>query len=323
MKIDPAKIDQAVHRLAAGELVGMPTETVYGLAGDATQVEAVAKIFALKGRPLGHPLIVHLHALQQLTQWAASVPQIAWDLAERFWPGPLTLILPKHPQVHRVVTGGHETIGVRLPSHPVARTLLRAFAEQYSGAVAAPSANRFGRVSPTRAEHVRQEFGDALELVLDGGDCEVGIESTIVDLSQAQPAILRPGQIGRARLEAVLGPVLARPKTQTPAPGTLSSHYAVSVPTYAQQNASLLGQQNGGVLRGWIGTQRPESSPVDWTLEILGDDPAGFGQGLYAALRRLEAAGVASIYIQELPQDEAWQGVRDRITRACAEHAPR
>lgn len=318
MTPDRTQIAAAVQALAAGELVGMPTETVYGLAADATQPDAVRKIFRLKGRPSGHPLIVHLHAAEQLEQWATQIPQSAFDLAQAFWPGPLTVILQRHPQVCDEVTGGHPTIGLRIPAHPVAQALLAAFAQSHSGAVAAPSANRFGRVSPTQAQHLRQEFGDALPCVLDGGPCTVGIESTIVDLTGPAPTILRPGQIGAQEIAVVVGP-LGAPRSSTAAPGTLSSHYAVRVPTYAKYSFKELGHLAAQRI-GWIGRGPAPDASKHWELELLGDEPGAFAQGLYAALRRLEGKQVEAIYIEALPQSPAWRGVADRVARACAAH---
>lgn len=313
--IASGELEAAVAELAAGSVVGMPTETVYGLAGDATNEAAVRKIFALKGRPSNHPVIVHLHDPQQLKDWARDIPSIAWDLAAAFWPGPLTLILPRHERVLDHVTGGHPTVGLRIPGHPVALSLLCAFGQAHSGALAAPSANRFGRVSPTKAEHVRSEFGDALAMVLDGGACDVGIESTIVDLSCARPTVLRPGQLDLHRLGEFLDELQGPGAGQTPAPGTLAAHYAVKIPTYGQVDPKALPSLQGRV--GWIGRSEQPQSEGDWQVELLGDDASSFAQGFYQALRRLEAAQVQAIYIQALPDTPAWQGVADRVRRAC------
>jgi len=206
MALDPALLARAVALLRAGELVALPTETVYGLGADAANPAAVAKIFAAKGRPADHPLIVHLPGSAWLDRWAADIPQAAWDLAEMFWPGPLTLILKKQPWVPEAVTGGQDTVGLRVPGHPLALELLKAFADAGTpGGIAAPSANRFGRVSPTRAAHVAEELGGQVPLILDGGPCQVGIESTILDLSRGQPELLRPGYFSPQRLAEVLG----------------------------------------------------------------------------------------------------------------------
>lgn len=302
-----------------GAVVGLPTETVYGLAGDATQGAAVRKIFELKGRPATHPVIVHLHDPQQLKEWAKDIPEVAWDLAAAFWPGPLTMILPRSAKVLDVVTGGHPTVGVRIPAHPVALDVLRTFGQRHSGALAAPSANRFGRVSPTQAAHVRAEFGDALAMVLDGGACDVGIESTIVDLSTGVPSVLRPGQLGATQLGALLGQLRGPNQSHTPAPGTLASHYAVKIPTYGQACPSQLPRVLGNF--GWIGLEAPPDLPGRWQAEVLGSDAILFTRGFYQALRRLEAAQVQAIYIQALPDSPSWQGVADRVNRACVDWA--
>ena len=197
-------ISEAAARLAAGEVIAFPTETVYGLGADASNPQAVAKVFALKGRPSDHPLIVHVASIEGLREWGRDAPPAAFALAESFWPGPLTLIVKRSPRVPDAVTGGQETVGLRCPSHPMAQELLLEFARVGSGAIAAPSANRFGHVSPTTADHVRDEFGAGL-FILDGGACEVGLESTIVDLSRGAPVLLRPGAITRAQIAEVIG----------------------------------------------------------------------------------------------------------------------
>src|SRR5882757_9457252 len=207
-----ADLQRAAWVLAAGGLVAFPTETVYGLGADAASDDAVAKIFAAKGRPRAHPLIVHLADAAQLDAWAIDVPEAARRLARAAWPGPLTIILRKGPRVAAAVTGGAETVGLRVPSHPVAHALLRAF----GGGIAAPSANRFGAVSPTTADHVAGDLGDALDYLLDGGACEVGVESTIVDLSRGRPVLLRPGGLPRERIEPIAGPLEA-PDAAAPA----------------------------------------------------------------------------------------------------------
>ena len=216
-------LDDALAALRRGEAIGLPTETVYGLAADAHDPEAVRRIYELKGRPSDHPLIVHVADAVTASRWAGDWPEAAEALADAFWPGPLTLILPRAANVSDEVTGGQDTVGLRVPSHPVAHALLRAF----DGGVAAPSANRFGHLSPTTAQHVRDEFGAAVPVVLDGGDCEIGLESTIVDLSGEAPRILRPGAISRPEIEAVIGPVAEGQDSDGPrVSGTLASHYA-------------------------------------------------------------------------------------------------
>ncbi len=218
-----ATIERAAELLRAGDLVAFPTETVYGLGADATNAKAVSRIFAAKGRPADHPVIVHLHDISQVERWASAMPDAARRLAEAFWPGPLTLILPRAASVHDAVTGGQDSVGLRVPSHPVARELLEAF----GGGIAAPSANRFGRISPTRAAHVAGDLGDAVALILDGGACDVGIESTIVALTGDAPVLLRPGAIGERELARVLGHAPLAPDRSAPrASGTLAAHYA-------------------------------------------------------------------------------------------------
>ncbi|MEO8003262.1 MAG: L-threonylcarbamoyladenylate synthase, partial [Betaproteobacteria bacterium] len=221
------EIEQAVQILRKGGLVAFPTETVYGLGADASNPAAVRKIFAAKGRPADHPVIVHIADTSELKHWALEVPRSAWVLAEKFWPGPLTMVFKRASHVSDLVTGGQDTVGVRVPSHPVAQQLLRAF----NGGIAGPSANRFGRLSPTTAAHVREELGAAVDLVLDGGPCEVGIESTIVDVTRATPAVLRPGRITALQIEEALATAVGdtapgRPRVS----GSLDSHYAPQLP---------------------------------------------------------------------------------------------
>ena len=219
---DPARIEEAVLLLNAGELVAFPTETVYGLGADARNPLAVARIFAAKGRPVSHPLIVHVSGLAAAQVWSADLPDAARRLAEAFWPGPLTIVLPKAADVPAGVTGGQSTVALRAPAHPVARALLAAF----GGGIAAPSANRYGRISPTRAADVHEELGDRVALVLDGGDCEVGLESTIVACLGGRVTLLRPGAVSRSQLRDVVGPVADADATAPRAPGRDRSHYA-------------------------------------------------------------------------------------------------
>ena len=222
----PDSIERAADELIAGHLVAFPTETVYGLGADAANPEAVARIYQVKGRPRGHPLIVHVLDIDAACRWGVW-SQSAERLARAFWPGPLTLILARRAQASAAACGGQPTIGLRAPAHPVSVALLRAFARRGGSAIAAPSANRFGRVSPTRAVHVLDDLGVDAPLVLDGGDCSVGLESTIVDLSRAAPALLRPGGLSRQAIEEVLGERLAEPDGAAPqVSGSLAAHYA-------------------------------------------------------------------------------------------------
>jgi len=319
MTVQQAEIEQAVQALRRGELVAFPTETVYGLGADAGDAAAVRRIFAAKGRPADHPVIVHLAAADWLERWAAPVPPQAYRLAERFWPGPLTQILPRAAHVLDVVTGGQPTVGLRVPDHPVAHALLEAF----GGGVAAPSANRFGRISPTRAEHVRAELGDAVALVLDGGPTRVGLESTIVDLAGTQPALLRPGFVGVAELEAVLERPLHIPSGEQPAtraPGTLASHYAPATPLMVvapdELDATATRLYNAGQ-RIAVLARRPPTTHNRVIWRVAPPDAAGYGQQLYGALRELDALAGDHILVEAVPDGDVWLAVRDRLRRAA------
>lgn len=316
-------IDRAVAVLHAGGLVAFPTETVYGLGADAANATAVQKIFAAKGRPHDHPLIVHIAEAAQFAAWGRDIPQSAHLLARCFWPGPLTLVLKRAHGVSDLVTGGQDTIALRAPSHPVARTLLARF----GGGVAAPSANRYGRVSATTAEHVRRELGDTIDCVLDGGATEVGIESTIVDLSGAQPSVLRPGMISAHMLEEALGALLAAPSTASPrAPGTLERHYAPHTPLMVMEPdlllelASSLSRQGKRVAVLARSARQPLLTGLTWIGAP--SDPAGYAHDLYANLRRLDEAGCDAILAEALPPQAAWTAIRDRLARASAGGLP-
>ena len=316
----------AVELLRAGELVAFPTETVYGLGADAANPAAVAKIFTAKGRPADHPLIVHLSGHDAVDHWAEQVPDVAWELMETFWPGPLTLILKKQAWVPSTVTGGQDTVGLRVPGHPVALELLRRFAAasgEHAG-IAAPSANRFGRISPTTAAHVQEELGGRISLILDGGPCKVGIESTIVDCSRAEPVVLRPGHIAPAHLEAVLGRCPAI-ETATGAPrvsGSLAAHYAPQTPMRLVAGHRLLdflnAQRHKGDRCGVIGHSQPPQAGMPHLWRMLPADPVGYAHDLYAVLREMDHAGVSSIAVEALPEGAAWAAVADRLRRAVA-----
>jgi L-threonylcarbamoyladenylate synthase len=300
-------------------LVAFPTETVYGLGADASNPDAVARIFAVKGRPADHPLIVHLADAVQIANWAREVPEAARRLARRFWPGPLTLILRRAQGVSDAVTGGQETVALRVPSHPVALQLLARF----GGGIAAPSANRHGRVSATRAEHVRHEFGEAIDCVLDGGETDVGIESTIVDLSGAAPTLLRPGWIGPAELEQVLGVPLAAPAADAPrAPGTLAKHYApqtlliVTEFDLLMELAATLTRVGKRVAALAMTDRRPVQEGLTWVAAP--SDPAAYAHTLYANLRELDEAGCETILVERPPQSAEWMAINDRLARAAA-----
>ena len=314
---DPAQRDAAIAtaaaRLRAGGLVAFPTETVYGLGARARDAAAVARVYAVKGRPPNHPLIVHLPNADDLEAWAAEVPDAARRLAAAHWPGPLTLVLRARNDVPASVTGGASTVALRVPAHPVALALLRALGE----GVAAPSANRYGRVSPTSAEHVLHEFASDRDLlVLDGGACEVGLESTIVDLSGGAPRLLRPGGVGVRAITALAGPLAGSEAGPRPrAPGDQPRHYAPDVPTRLVDSAALEDPPlDVAVLaRSAPASERPVGA-APWL--DLGRAPAAYARSLYAALRVLEAAAPRAIWIERAPASEAWRAVRDRLQRA-------
>ncbi len=314
---DQQDIADAVAALRRGELVGMPTETVYGLAGDARNESAVRRIFATKGRPADHPLIVHLADIAQLSAWARQVPDSARALAEAFWPGPMTLILGKAAGVSDLVTGGQDSIGIRIPRHPVALQLLQSFGD----GLAAPSANRFGHVSPTTAQHVRDEFGASVPIVLDGGACAIGIESTIIDLSGASVRILRPGLIGRADIIRVIGAVDEGSAADSPrVSGALASHYAPRTPTESVPRTQLLARwktcQDEGESAVVLSIGAPPASLPGLALP---DQPEEFARHLYAALRSLDAEGADRILVERIPDERAWLAIADRLQRASSE----
>jgi L-threonylcarbamoyladenylate synthase len=319
---DAAAIHAAAQHLANGELVAFATETVYGLGARADDVDAVARIYAAKGRPAAHPLIVHVADERSVMHFAAEVSPSARRLMAAFWPGPLTLIVPRRSGMATAAAGGQDSIGLRLPAHPVALALLRAAAALGVPGVAAPSANRFGRVSPTLAHHVQQEFGPAL-WVLDGGPSEVGIESTIVDCTRAAPALLRPGQLGRAAIEAVLGQPLAAPDATSPrASGTLASHYAPAAPvrlfdSVAWRHLAEPAGHKPGTVVGVYSRVALEPGPA-WRHRRMPADAAAVAHELFAVLRDFDAAGVAAIWVERPPPGAPWDGVRDRLQRAAA-----
>lgn len=322
-----ASVQAAVRQLARGELIGLPTETVYGLAAHADDEAAVARIFTAKGRPANHPLIVHVAPGNDLTHYARQVPDFARRLIAAFWPGPLTLILPKQPGVANAATGGQDSIGLRCPAHPVAQRVLAACAAQQPPimGLAAPSANRFGRVSPTTAAHVQGEFGDEL-LVLDGGACEVGIESTIIDCTRGQPVRLRPGVLSLPLLAAACGQrILSNEELPTQAPrasGTLLSHYAPRAAVRLmsarelQAGLNVLGADAGHVA---VYARSPLHLPTPRTrLARMPATPEAAAHELFAQLRALDAADARLIWVEAPPDDPAWDGVRDRLSRAAA-----
>ncbi|HSW93108.1 MAG TPA: L-threonylcarbamoyladenylate synthase [Gammaproteobacteria bacterium] len=305
-------ISQAVFELRAGNLVAIPTETVYGLGADARNPVAVRKIFLAKQRPSDHPVIVHLHDLSQLPEWTRDVSDEALLLANTFWPGPLTLILKKAPTVHEIITGGQDTIGIRIPNHPVALAVLKAF----GSGIAAPSANRFGRISPTTATAVREELGEALHLILEGGQCAVGLESTIVDMSGSTPVILRPGMITAGQIEAVLKAPLAHHKNNAPrVSGSFHSHYAPVTKTLlcsTEQIDVLLTKpkENIAILARTFSTDHP-------SVIRMPADPLHYAHDVYQVLRELDKKNLQEIIIEQVPDTIEWAAIRDRLTRAA------
>jgi L-threonylcarbamoyladenylate synthase len=331
---DPAAIAEAAERIRAGELVGFPTETVYGLGADASNDAAVALIFAAKGRPSDHPLIVHVASAAQVADYASNVPDFAARLIQTFWPGPLTLILPRRTGVAAAAAGGQHSIGLRCPAHPVALALLKACATGLAG----PSANRFGRVSPTTALHVQEELGNAL-MVLDGGPCAVGIESVIVDCTRGRPVLLRPGLLTRAQLEAACGqPLLDKDAPTTVAAprasGTLESHYApnarvrlmdaqslqTALDALNANNAAAAAQASPGTFAVYARSPLRLNAPT--LHRQMPEDAVAAAQQLFAVLRELDALGVSQIWVQAPPEAPEWDGVRDRLSRAAADGSP-
>ena len=317
------ELNAAVQALRDGDIVAFPTETVYGLGANAQHAPALQKIFALKERPAWHPLIVHLDSARFLHRWARDVPDAAAKLAQRFWPGPLTLVLPRETKVLDVVTGGQDTVAVRVPSHPMALQLLTAF----GGGIAAPSANRYGHVSPTRAEHVREEFGDSVRVLLDGGECKVGLESTIVACLHGEVRLLRPGHITLTQLRREVGEVSSGPGAEAPrVPGSSAAHYAPVTPLRLVSVGLLerLAQElsQGGVRIGVLAQRPPHGTFRSVTWINAGTRIDSYAHDLYAHLRTLDKVGAASLLVQEIPTDEAWDAVRDRLTRAAAGTAP-
>lgn len=313
------EIERAVQLLRAGELVAFPTETVYGLGAEASNPMAVAKIFAAKGRPADHPLIVHIPGVEHLDRWAREIPETAYVLAKAFWPGPLTMILKRQPGVPDAVTGGQDTVGLRVPNHPLALELLKAF----DGGIAAPSANRFGHVSPTTAQHVRDELGEAVAMILDGGPCQVGIESTIVDLTGDHTTILRPGMVSAFELGRVLGLVPGMAAVDSPrVSGSLEAHYAPRTPlALLQPDVVIFAVRESLAANERIGVIAPMACPLSderivWR-QIAGD-AAAFAHDIYALLRELDVLGCARIVVQKPPQAENWRAINDRLQRAAA-----
>jgi len=307
-----AEIAKAVKLLKEGRLVAFPTETVYGLGADASDADAVARLYEVKRRPADHPVIVHFDTAERAFTWARDVSDEARTLAKRYWPGPLTLILKRSTLAKDFITGGQDNVGVRVPAHPVAHELLAAFA----GGIAAPSANRFGHVSPTTAAHVRADLGADVDLVLEGGPSEVGIESTIVDLSRGAPVVLRPGKISARDIEAALGEAVAQPGTEAPRhSGSLERHYAPRTPARLVPVHEL--DREIARLKDKVAVlafSRPDER-VDYWLRMPRDAQA-YAQKLYAALRELDSANCEAILIEAPPSTPEWAAVLDRLQRA-------
>lgn len=315
--VNPQSIQHAAELLRQGKLVAIPTETVYGLGADASNPDAIVKIFKAKGRPTDHPLIVHLAYAAQMQDWAEQPPKIAQLLAREFWPGPLTMILRKKAWVPPAVTGGQDTVALRVPDNPVALWLLRVF----GGGIAAPSANRFGRISPTLASHVAEELGDTVDCILDGGPCSVGLESTIIDLTDRQPTILRPGRITRSQLEAVLQtPVALKSQHKIRAPGMLASHYAPNTPSFLCATDTVLTLLNDRQSQGervGVLSFSPELLNLPCPHERrLPEQAEDYEAALYSALRELDQLQLDSILVEQPPDQEEWMAVNDRLSKA-------
>lgn len=333
-----AMLAEAAQRLEEGRLVAFPTETVYGLGADAENPQAIARIYAAKGRPANHPVIVHVSPEADITYWAKSIPPEARALMQAFWPGPLTLILPRAQHIPAEVSGGHGSVGLRCPSHPVAQALLREFARlkpNGQGGVAAPSANKFGQVSPTHAAHVRAEFPELSAtalMILEGGPSHVGIESTIVDVSRLDqgvgPVLLRPGHVTAAQIADVLGIAPARPDAAAPqVSGSLKAHYAprtafslLAMDDLLQvvADATDTAQRVAAVVFS-VPVHAATSGNVDWL--VCANEPDAYARELYALLRRLDDQGYSRILLEQPPRSAEWQAINDRVGRAAAAFA--
>lgn len=313
-----AEVRRAAEILRAGGLVAFPTETVYGLGADASSAAAMARLYAAKGRPAAHPVIVHFADAESAFEWAREVPDAARKLAARFWPGPLTLILKRSAKAKDFVTGGQDSVGLRVPSHPVAQQLLREFGD----GVAAPSANLFGNVSPTSAAHVREDLGKQVDLVLEGGSSEVGIESTILDLSGGEPVLLRPGFLSTFDIEKALHSKISEKGSASPRhPGGLERHYAPRTPALLVPPHALDAEiARRGAAVAVLAFSRPDERVEYWIR--MPREPRAYAQRLYAALRELDGAGCETILIETPPETDEWTAVRDRLMRAAEQIAP-
>jgi L-threonylcarbamoyladenylate synthase len=311
-------IDEAVALLRAGELVAFPTETVYGLGARALDPAALARIFAAKGRPHTHPLIAHVLNAEDASQLSSHWDTRASALAAKFWPGPLTLIVPRDPAVPASLSGGKETLALRAPAHPVAMALIAALGEP----IAAPSANRYQSLSPTTAAHVERALGDRVGLILDGGPCHEGLESTVLDLTVTPPAILRPGPLPLAALRALVPELVVVERLAHEAarhsPGQDETHYAPRTPLHLFPRATALAtaQAHPGHIAVVLRQPAP-SLPAHVTARVLGDEPVAFARALFATLHELDDADVELILVETPPADEAWLAVHDRLKRAA------
>ncbi|WEN15702.1 L-threonylcarbamoyladenylate synthase [Rhodanobacter sp. AS-Z3] len=317
-----AEVMDAVRALRRGGLIGLPTETVYGLGADASNPQAVARIFAAKERPANHPLIVHLHRPRQMAVWARAVPLAAWELAEACWPGPLTLILPRSSMVADAVTGGLDTVALRVPAHPLALQVL----EEFGGGIAAPSANRHKKISPTTAQDVRDELGDKVDVLLDGGPCRVGIESTIVDLSTGTLRVLRPGAIAAAELQQITGLAVDQTiEASLRCPGRMDLHYApqaMVLPVPLEQVPHELAQQMArGARVGVLSAQRGPAWPGNIPWLPLGTSPAEQAQQLYQRLREADRMRLDVLIVVAPSDDGLGCALRDRLWRAAGRGA--
>lgn len=315
-----SNITQAVTILRHGGLVAFPTETVYGLGADAKNEEAIRKVFKAKGRPYDHPLIVHIGKIEELNVWARDIPPLAMKLARVFWPGPLTLILKKQSQVPDILTGRQDTIGIRIPKHPVALSLLQAF----GSGIAAPSANKFTHISPTTAAAVKEELGKEVGLILDGGECEVGLESTILNLSTLQPTILRPGMISAQALEEVMGVKVTSSRQDTPeprVPGMHHLHYApltkallIETKAIPQMVEQLQPQDLPAAFLIYSDLTLPQSNKMHWVR--MPPNAFQYAHHLYHMLRTLDNQHYKVIFIESVPHNVEWEAIRDRLLRA-------
>jgi len=317
---DTNAIAHAADLLRKGRLVAFPTETVYGLGADASNPDAVAGIFKAKGRPTDHPLIVHIADIDSLADWASTEPDAALKLADRFWPGPLAMILNKKPEVPLAVTGGQQTVGLRMPDHPVALALLKSF----GGGIAAPSANRFCRISPTQALHVYEELGNSVDMILDGGACQVGVESTIIDLSGNKPRLLRPGLITSQEIADILKTDINIPQASKPTeirvPGMMEVHYAPSTPAMLYPAEQLPDRirllQTSGKKCGLLSCQLEITETSQLCVLRLPQQADAYAQRFYAALRELDSLQLDLILVEKPLQTEPWQAINDRLRKA-------